>query len=159
MGAALPLACQDSANTKAAYRFLSNERFGEDAILAGHFQATACRFGATAGLVLVVQDITEFSCRRAKPETIGAIGRAPIGRDHNGNPQTYTQCGLLMHTSLVVTPEGLPLGSGAAGGWHCREAGERGRQIHRPVPHAGSAKQRQHLSRAPAARRSAVELG
>ena len=44
MGAPLPLACQDWANAKAAYRFLSNERFGEDAILAGHFQATAGRF-------------------------------------------------------------------------------------------------------------------
>src|SRR5215213_4421734 len=52
MGAPLPLACQDWANTKAAYRFFSNERFGEDAILAGHFQATASRFAATAGLVL-----------------------------------------------------------------------------------------------------------
>jgi hypothetical protein len=28
MGAPLPLACQDWANTKAAYRFLSSERFG-----------------------------------------------------------------------------------------------------------------------------------
>jgi hypothetical protein len=37
MSAPLPLACQDWANTKAAYRFLSSERFGEDAILAGHF--------------------------------------------------------------------------------------------------------------------------
>ena len=80
-----------------------NERFGEDAILAGHFQATASRFAATTGLVLVVQDTTEFSFRGAKPETIGAIGRVPIGRDRNGNPRTYTQCGLLMHSSLVVT--------------------------------------------------------
>ena len=52
IGAPLPLACQDWANTKAAYRFLSSERFGEDAVLAGHFQATASRFAATAGLVL-----------------------------------------------------------------------------------------------------------
>ena len=80
MGAPLPLACQDWANAKAAYRFLSNERFGEDAILAGHFQATAGRFAATTGLVLVVQDTTEFSFRWARPETIGAIGRVPIGR-------------------------------------------------------------------------------
>jgi hypothetical protein len=121
MGAPLPLACQDWANTKAAYRFLSSERFGENAILAGHFQATASRFAATAGLVLVVQDTTEFSFRWAKPETIGAIGRAPIGRDRNGNPRTYTQCGLLMHTSFVVTPEGLPLGLAAAQFWTRKE--------------------------------------
>jgi hypothetical protein len=121
MGAPLPLACQDWANAKAAYRFLSNERFGEDAILAGHFQATAGRFAATTGLVLVVQDTTEFSFRWAKPETIGAIGRMPIGRDRNGKPRTYTQCGLLMHSSLVVTAEGLPLGLAAVQFWSRKE--------------------------------------
>ena len=73
MGAPLPLACQDWANTKAAYRFLASGRFGEDAILAGHFQATASRFAATDGPVLVVQDTTEFIYRWAKPETIGAL--------------------------------------------------------------------------------------
>lgn len=121
MGAPLPLACQDWANTKAAYRFLSSERFGENAILEGHFRATASRFAATGGLVLVVQDTTEFSFRWAKPETIGAIGRVPIGRDRNGNPRTYTQCGLLMHASLVVTTEGLPLGLAAVQFWTRKE--------------------------------------
>lgn len=117
MGSPLPLACQDWANTKAAYRFLSSDRFGEDAILGGHFRATASRFAATDGPVLVVQDTTEFSFRWAKPETIGAIGRVPIGRDRNGNPRTYTQCGLLMHASLVVTTAGLPLGLAAVQFW------------------------------------------
>jgi hypothetical protein len=121
MGTPLPLACQDWANAKAAYRFLSNERFGEDAILAGHFQATASRFAAMTGLVLVVQDTTEFSFRWARPETIGAIGRMPIGRDRNGNPRTYTQCGLLMHSSFVVTTDGLPLGLAAAQFWTRKE--------------------------------------
>ena len=41
MGESLPLACQDWANTKAAYRFFSNERVSEAEILAGHFQSTA----------------------------------------------------------------------------------------------------------------------
>jgi Transposase DNA-binding len=121
IGAPLPLACQDWANTKAAYRFLSSGRFGEDAILAGHFQATASRFAATSGLVLVVQDTTEFIYKWAKPETLGAIGQAVIGRDRNGNLRPYTQCGLLMHTSLVVTPEGLPLGLAAARFWTRKE--------------------------------------
>jgi hypothetical protein len=121
IGAPLPLACQDWANTKAAYRFLSSERFGEDAILAGHFQATASRFAATAGPVLVVQDTTEFIDRWAKPETIGAIGRASTGRDRNGNPRAYTQCGLLMHSNFVVTPEGLPLGLATVQFWTRKE--------------------------------------
>jgi hypothetical protein len=41
MGASIPLACQDWANTKAAYRFFSNDRINEaEIILAGHFQST-----------------------------------------------------------------------------------------------------------------------
>jgi hypothetical protein len=117
MGAPLPLACQGWANTKAACRFLSSERFGEDAVLAGHFQSTAGRFAATAGMVLLVQDTTAFSHRGARPETIGAIGRASTGRDRNGNLRPHTQCGLLMHASLVVTTEGLPLGLAAVQFW------------------------------------------
>jgi len=41
----------------------------------------------------------------------------PIGRDRNGKPWTYTQCGLLMHSSFVVTTEGLPLGLAAVQLW------------------------------------------
>ena len=40
MGQSIPLACQDWANTKAAYRFFSNDRVSEADILAGHFQST-----------------------------------------------------------------------------------------------------------------------
>lgn len=36
-GAATPWACQDWANTKAAYRFFGNGRISEANILAGHF--------------------------------------------------------------------------------------------------------------------------
>jgi hypothetical protein len=49
IGASLPLACQDWANTKAAYRFFSNDRVSEAQILAGHFQATRDGFAATDG--------------------------------------------------------------------------------------------------------------
>ena len=71
IGASLPLACQDWANTKAAYRFLSNERVDEADILSGHFAATAERFAATTGTILVLQDTTEFSFKRERPEQIG----------------------------------------------------------------------------------------
>jgi hypothetical protein len=43
MGESIPLVCQDWANTKAAYRFLSNDRVSEADILAGHFQSTRDR--------------------------------------------------------------------------------------------------------------------
>ena len=59
-GQTIPLACQDWANTKAAYRLLDNSRVEEGAILAGHFQATAARASAQEGLLLVLHDTTEF---------------------------------------------------------------------------------------------------
>jgi hypothetical protein len=40
-GQTIALACQDWANTKAAYRLLDNSRVEEGEILAEHFQATA----------------------------------------------------------------------------------------------------------------------
>src|SRR2546421_11142036 len=73
VGETIPMACQDWANTKAAYRFLSNPRVGEDDILAGHFQSTRDRFRSTHGLILVLHDTTEFSFRREHPELIGNI--------------------------------------------------------------------------------------
>jgi len=117
VGAPIPLACQDWANTKAAYRFLSNDDVSEREILAGHFEATAARFVATDGPVLVLQDTTEFSFQRVRPEAIGAIGYSPSQRGDDGRFRLHTVCGLLMHSSLAITPEGLPLGLAAIRFW------------------------------------------
>src|SRR4051794_7807309 len=117
IGASLPLVCQDWANTKAAYRFFSNERVSEARILAGHFQATRDRFATTNGLILVVQDTTEFTFRREHPEAIGTTYRVNSGRDRAGRFRMHTVCGLLMHASLAVTIEGLPLGLSAVRFW------------------------------------------
>src|SRR5436305_10820744 len=68
IGSTVPLACQDWAATKAAYRFFDNERVDESIILGGHFAATTERFAATSGTVLVLHDTTEFSFRRDAPE-------------------------------------------------------------------------------------------
>ncbi|WP_217271971.1 transposase DNA-binding-containing protein [Sphingopyxis sp. BSNA05] len=68
IGAPIPMACQDWANTKAAYRFLSNGSVNEGEILAGHFQATRARVGTLEGPILVLQDTTEFSYQRRAPE-------------------------------------------------------------------------------------------
>jgi hypothetical protein len=121
IGETIPMACQDWANTKAAYRFLSNPRVSEDDILAGHFQSTRDRFRGIGGLVLVLHDTTEFSFRREQPERIGHIGRIGGRRDRTGQAQFYTTCGILMHSSLVVTTEGLPLGISAIKFWTRKE--------------------------------------
>ena len=117
IGASLPLACQDWANTKAAYRFFSNDRVSEAQILAGHFQATRDRFAATDGPILVIQDTTEFTFQREHAEAVGITYRVNSGRDKAGRFRMHTVCGLLMHTSLAVTTEGLPLGLSAVKFW------------------------------------------
>jgi hypothetical protein len=51
VGATTPRACQDWANTKAAYRFFSNERVSEANILAGHLAISLPRgTGSLLGL-------------------------------------------------------------------------------------------------------------
>ena len=117
MGQSIPLVCQDWANAKAAYRFFSNERVSEADILAGHFQSTHDRTAATAGLLLVLHDTTEFTYRREKPEAIGITKSINSGRDKAGRLRAHTVCGILMHSSLAVTTEGLPLGLAAVKFW------------------------------------------
>lgn len=117
MGESIPLACQDWANTKAAYRFFSNERVSEKEILDGHFQATSTRFSAIQGPILILHDTTEFSYQRDKPDLIGSIGTTWSSKGKAPRPTVYTICGLLMHSSLAVTTEGLPLGLAAIKFW------------------------------------------
>jgi hypothetical protein len=117
MGQSIPLVCQDWANAKAAYRFFSNERISEADILAGHLQSTRDRTVATDGPVLVLHDTTEFSYQREKPEAIGITKAINSGRDKAGRLRSHTVCGILMHSSLAVTTEGLPLGLSAIKFW------------------------------------------
>lgn len=114
IGAALPLACQDWAATKAAYRFFSNPRVDESIILAGHFAATKARIAAGQGPILILHDTTEFSFQRVRPEAIGKTRVLPSARI---GAQPITQCGLLMHSSLAVTTAGKPLGLTAVKFW------------------------------------------
>src|SRR5262245_5533556 len=111
VGGTLPAACQDWAATKAASRFFSNPRVDEGVILAGHFAATRARFAATAGPILVLHDTTEFSFTRDDPEAIGQLSLLKTRH------ATVTLCGLLLHSGLVLTPEGVPLGLAAAKFW------------------------------------------
>ena len=110
MGQSIPFACQDWANTKAAYRFFSNDRISEADILAGHFQSTRVRVASARGPILVLHDTTEFSYQREHPEAIGLTYKVNSGRDKAGRFRLHTVCGILMHSSLAVTTEGLPLG-------------------------------------------------
>ncbi len=111
IGDTLPMACRDWAATKAAYRFLDNPRVDEGTILGGHFAATKARFAATTGTTLVLHDTTEFSFQRNAPGAIGSLSLI------KGRHATHTVCGVLMHSSLVLTADGLPLGLAAVKFW------------------------------------------
>jgi hypothetical protein len=117
IGESVPYACQDWANTKAAYRFFSNDDVSEDQILAGHFQATGGRLAQANQKILMLHDTCEFSFQRDKDSKIGLLGRPSCGKDKDGRIKFITVRGILMHSSLAITLHGLPLGLAAIKFW------------------------------------------
>jgi hypothetical protein len=92
-------ACEDWADVKAAYRFFDNHKVSPGEILAPHQHRTVERMKAHP-LVLAIQD-TSFFNYTAHPQTTG-LGE--IGT------KEQNQRGFGMHTTLALTPGGLPLG-------------------------------------------------
>lgn len=97
--APIPQACPSWAEAKAAYRFLENDRIFPAAIRQAHHQATLQRVGAHS-VVLAVQDTTTLNYS-THPKTQGL---GPIG---SHSPKTI---GVLLHSTLAITPGGQPLG-------------------------------------------------
>jgi hypothetical protein len=95
--ASLPGALGNKAALKAAYRFFDNPANEAASILASHMQATYQRM-ETLPLVLAVQDTTYLDLSQF-PSTQGL---GPLANE-------YRQ-GLIMHTTLAITPERVPLG-------------------------------------------------
>jgi len=96
-GASIPSACDDPAVCKGAYRLFENAAIEPAAMLASHSQATWERV-ASVPVALAVQDTTELDFT-GHPATEG------LGPLRHGY-----QRGLLVHSTLAVTPDGLPLG-------------------------------------------------
>ena len=117
IGESVPYACQDWANTKAAYRFFSNAEVSEDQIMAGHFQATRGRLAQAGQKILMLHDTSEFSFQRDKDSKLGLLGRPACGKGKDGRIKFITVRGILMHSSLAVTLDGLPLGLAAVKFW------------------------------------------
>lgn len=92
-------ACAGWTATKAAYRFFQNEKVSSKHILYPHQTRTLERM-AGEKVVLAVQDTTYLNFS-SHPQTCGL---GPIG-DSRSNSQ-----GLVVHSTLVVTTQGLPLG-------------------------------------------------
>lgn len=92
-------ACEDWADSKAAYRFVDNPKVTPDEILAPHSQRTVERMKGH-GVVLAVQDTTFFNFTgHPKTQGLGEIGT-----------KAQQQRGFGLHSTLAVTLDGQPLG-------------------------------------------------
>jgi hypothetical protein len=87
IGESIPFVCQDWANTKAAYRFLSNKRVSEEEILRGHFQSTRERLALESDRILILHDTTEFSYQKENAESTGLLHHPPAGKYKDGRPR------------------------------------------------------------------------
>lgn len=118
VGQSIPLASEDWANTKGAYRLLSNERVSDKEILSGHLEATRGRVAAVSEPVLILHDTTEFTFKRGDSNAVGWPSNHKDGTgDGRVAVRPHTVHSVLMHSSLVVTLQGLPLGMAAVKLW------------------------------------------
>jgi hypothetical protein len=86
------------AEVKATYRFFKNDRVTMEALLKGHSEQAIARAGQQA-VVLAVQDTTTLNYTAHAPEGAGLISTKQRGN-----------VGMLLHTTVVFTPDGTPLG-------------------------------------------------
>ncbi len=95
-GASIPGACENWAETAAAYRFLRNDQVSWEAVMTAHAQASQARIREHP-VVLCIQDTTELDYN----------GQAMAGL----GPLSYeAQRGLYLHPTYVATPQREPLG-------------------------------------------------
>jgi hypothetical protein len=97
--ASINQACDDWADTKASYRLFRNDRVTPEQILAPHQRRTQERMQGYR-LALAVQD----TCYLDYTTHLKTRGLGPVGT------QKQDLRGLVMHSTLVLTPAGLPLG-------------------------------------------------
>lgn len=92
-------ACEDGADSKAAYRFVANPKVTPGELLAPHRQRTMGRMQGHT-VVLAVQDTTFFNfTHHPATQGLGEIGT-----------KGQNQRGFGLHSTWAVTPSGQPLG-------------------------------------------------
>lgn len=96
-------ACEDWAETKAAYRFFSNENVAYKEITKSHIAASKERC-IDYSTVLAIQDTTYYNYSQ-HPKTKGLCPLSRKGKKDDG-----VTLGLVMHSTFVVGTDGLPLG-------------------------------------------------
>jgi hypothetical protein len=128
-GASFPEACGNRAALKATYRLLDNEAVAPEELLASHVGATYERV-VRVPVVLAVQDTTEVDWT-GHPATSGL---GPLG--------SPAHQGLMVHTTLAMTPERVPLGLLAQEVWarDPEAVGQRATRKQRPIAEKESRK-------------------
>jgi hypothetical protein len=101
----VPHACGSWAATKAAYRFWDNPNVHAADILAAHGRRLHDRLPADGQAILAIQDTTLLNFTH-HPATAGL-----------GYLSDLAQRGLLVHSTLAVGPDGVPLGVLAQHTW------------------------------------------
>lgn len=97
-------ASDDWGATKAAYRFFENPKVNSEAILDSHIQNTIKRC-QNYPFVLFLQDSSSFNfTHHPSKKDLGSLGTV------KKNSKEGHAKGIFMHTSLAVSPVGLPLG-------------------------------------------------
>lgn len=89
-------ACEDWADTKAAYRFFDNKKVSSENIISEHCKRTKIR-AEYLDTILAIQDTCYLSYTN-HPKTEGLC-------NITGNVK-----GLVMHTAFAISPDGLPIG-------------------------------------------------
>lgn len=97
-------ACGGWSETKAAYRFFQNENVNIAKILSAHVKRTVER-AKNYTTILAIQD-TSYISYNGHHKTTGLCKLTSRMGTYNKIEGT----GLIMHTTLATTPEGLPLG-------------------------------------------------
>lgn len=97
-------ACGSFAASKAAYRFLQNQKVNPVQIMRGHLQKTKDRIADCPSRVLLIQDTTDLIYTQFP--SIQNLGIKMRSKDGYKNDV----CGLMLHTTFAVSAEGIPLG-------------------------------------------------
>lgn len=97
-------ACGRWSETKAAYRFFQNENVSVDEILSAHAKRTVER-AQNYATILAIQD-TSYISYTGHTKTTGLCKLT----SRMGTYSKIEGTGLIMHTTLAVTTDGLPLG-------------------------------------------------
>lgn len=100
IGESIAGASDSKAEAKAMYRLIENKKVTEDVVLYAHRKATIQKMKESGELIILsVQDTTMLNyTSHKKTKGLGDFGAGP---DHKG---------LIVHSTLAVTPKGVALG-------------------------------------------------